>query len=743
MENLRKECHDWLVSESGLPHCLEDSEIPATNGLLFALAGWVCICDWIASDERFFPLNEPVSPESARKNAEKALSSLGWFQRVPRSSNFASIFQNQQPRPLQTKLAELADKPGIYIVEAQMGDGKTKAALWAAHGLMSRGFARGLYFALPTQVTSERVLDEAVKPFVENGFESGSSTRLAHSAAWLRKESTPRIITTRENESDRGMQGEEWFSGGKRTLLAPFAVGTIDQALLGTLPRKHFFIRIAGLAGKVVVLDEVHSYDIYTGTLLCKLVELLSQCGCTIIILSATLASKQRAALLEAAGLKSAEIPDEDLGSTIITSGQWADRVSNGGTLQSATVSTCEPSFKDMSVRITCVTMHSEEIASELVSRASCGQKVLWIRNSVANAIEAYHICASAMMSSDAQYTCGLLHSRFTWLDRQKNESTWIERFQSDEAAQGCVLIATQVAEQSLNIDADFLVTDIAPTDLIFQRIGRLWRFRGRPRPVGCNEAHCWINVPDFSADDSVDALKEALAPLSKVYAPYVLLRSLEIWENLAMVTLPRDIRRLVDATYSGRVAEDEPSPAWATLAARAREDAENIANQAKGITDIWNHLTIEGEDDDAQTRQIRFPTLPLVLLKYPLSCPASDPWVFANGAEVRPPRPGRPFAESVDFRRAVMENSVKIPKWLLPRGEDWFPPILRQLPGLDAAVAWTDGERVLPWGCGQGSEKGWLSGFTYTRSRGLSFPAKRTTKPSPSGPESGEEDWW
>ena len=149
-----------------------------------------------------------------------------------------------------------------------MGEGKSKAALWAGHGLIRSRQARGLYFAMPTQVTSERVWEEAMRPFVENSFEwsegTPESVRLIHSASWLRMMDDPDWNQNRPD--DGGRDARDWFHGNKRALLAPFGVGTIDQALLGVLAKKHFFVRIAALSGKVVVLDEIHSYDLYTGT---------------------------------------------------------------------------------------------------------------------------------------------------------------------------------------------------------------------------------------------------------------------------------------------------------------------------------------------------------------------------------------------------------------------------------------------------------------------------------------------
>ena len=111
---------------------------------------------------------------------------------------------------------------------------------------------------------------------------------LLHGTAWLKQ----------SEMGEEGLPGRSWFSSPKRGLLAPFAVGTSDQALMAALNVKHGFVRTFGLAGKVVILDEVHSYDSYTGTLLNELVKILKDIGCTVIILSATLTEKRRRDLL-------------------------------------------------------------------------------------------------------------------------------------------------------------------------------------------------------------------------------------------------------------------------------------------------------------------------------------------------------------------------------------------------------------------------------------------------------------
>jgi len=124
---------------------------------------------------------------------------------------------------------------------------------------------------------------------------------------------------------------------------------------------------------------------------------------------------------------------------------------------------------------------------------------VLWIENTVAEAQERYLDLAAR--ASELGIACGLLHSRFIVDDRQTIETRWVSLFGKPgwprRAAQGRILVGTQVLEQSLDIDADFLVSRFAPTDMLLQRIGRLWRHAETPRAAAAL-CEAWVLAPDL-----------------------------------------------------------------------------------------------------------------------------------------------------------------------------------------------------------------------------------------------------
>lgn len=483
------------------------------------LAGLTSVADWIGSG-RFF--EQPHLPW--QENIKKAVDDAGFIPPTFRPAlDFYDIF-GFSPRPAQQQLIEQVSQPGVYVLEAPTGLGKTEAALYAAYQLLLSKQATGIYFALPTQLTSNKI-HERFSEFLERILATDCDHRslLLHANAWL----------TETEMGEEGRPGGAWFCHAKRGLLAPFAVGTLDQALMAAMNVKHGFVRAFGLAGKVVILDEVHTYDAYTGTLLDALIALLRELHCTVIILTATLNRDRRQQLL-------AEPVSSDAYPLITVFKQ-------SGSCQEITVP-APPSSK--------FALHLELeprlAVEEALERAAGGEQVLWIENTVIEAQSRYLDLAAR--AADMGVGCGLLHSRFTAHDRQAIEQTWVDRFGKsgwqERVHQGCILVGTPVLEQSLDIDADFLVSRFAPSDMLIQRLGRLWRHEAAPRPTTAKR-EAWLLVADL--DEAIAAPVKAFGKTAFVYSPYVLCRSLEVWQSKTLLRLPADVRELIEATYVAR----------------------------------------------------------------------------------------------------------------------------------------------------------------------------------------------
>ncbi len=483
------------------------------------LAGLTSVADWIGSGGHFEDPGQDWQPR-----IDRALDEAGFLApAVKPGLNFGQVF-GFEPRDAQQRLIEQASAPGVYVLEAPMGLGKTEAALYAAYRMLECGQATGIYFALPTQLTSNRIF-ERFNAFLDRILAENCPHRtlLLHGNAWL--------LDTEMGEE--GRPGGSWFQQGKRGLLAPFAVGTLDQALMAVMNVRHGFVRAFGLAGKVVILDEIHTYDAYTGTLLDALIDLLRQLHCTVIVLSATLSRERRGQLL-GCDLAADDYP-------LITA------IPADGT----PVEIAVPMGEQRPVAL----KRERELAlalDETLARAQAGQQVLWIENTVAEAQERYLDLAAR--SSELGTACGLLHSRFTADDRQRLEAYWVGLFGKDgwpqRGNQGRILVGTQVLEQSLDIDADFLVSRFCPTDMLLQRLGRLWRHADTPRAAGAR-CEAWLLAPDPQA--ACEAPRQAFGASAAVYSPYVLCRSLEVWSQCEQLALPGDIRPLIEATYAPR----------------------------------------------------------------------------------------------------------------------------------------------------------------------------------------------
>jgi len=490
------------------------------------LAGLTSVADWIGSGPHF---ENPAEDWQPRIN--QALDEAGFVPpRIVAGLSFDDLF-GFPARGIQQSLAEQIRGPGVYVLEAPMGLGKTEAALYAAYRLLAAGEASGIYFALPTQLTSNKLYDRFT-PFLKTILHPDCRHRyglLLHGLAWLQQ----------TQMGEEGQPGGDWFHHAKRGLLAPFAVGTVDQALMAVMNVKHGFVRAFGLAGKVVILDEVHSYDLYTGTILQQLVSQLREWGCTVIILSATLTQARREQLLQA----KVQCQDYPLISAMPAN---------------ATVTT-ELGASPPPTRQYLVKQLADTSAAldEALLRAEQGQQVLWVENTVGEAQDIYQ--ALAARAEGLGIACGLLHSRFTHSHRQLNEKRWVDLFGKDgwqqRQQQGRILVGTQVLEQSLDIDADFLVSRFAPTDLLLQRLGRLWRHAETPRTVEA-KPEAWVLIPDLAS--AIADPYTAFGLTAAVYSPYVLCRSLQSWQNITQLNLPDAIRPLLENSYSERLEEGE-----------------------------------------------------------------------------------------------------------------------------------------------------------------------------------------
>ncbi len=593
---------DWQMQREKLVRSLEALHGEALPGKLSLYQSWLAaglttVADWIGSGSLF---DDPDKPWDAL--IEPAVHSCGFSSlQVTKGQTFGDLFHSPQgdafvPNETQEVLAAAVDGPGVYVVEAPMGLGKTEAAFFAAYQVLQKGQARGVYFALPTQLTANKIYERFVE-FVSEIDRESAAPRLLHAKA-------DDFLDRLTLETPEMSPGGAWFSYKKRGLLAPFAVGTLDQALLAVMAVRHNFVRVFGLAGKVVIIDEVHSYDAYTNGLLLQLLQLLRSLHCIVIILSATLTEKARSRLLAAAGV----VP------TVSYPQLSMSKLS--GTVETRPLKPTED------VRVSVVLQEGdageERALQAAVSRAESGQQVLWIENDVASSQRIYRVLAAR--ASDLNFECGLIHSRFTARDRSSHEEHWVTLFGKkgweERRKGGRILVGTQILEQSLDIDADFMVSRLAVMDMVFQRAGRLWRHRQAPRPQGAKR-ELWLLAP--ALEEACKNARSALKATAWVYAPYYLCRTLEVLQGKTELVIPREIPALLEKVYADR----EESGSFADmknellngnkmLHLRGVRDMERLAHAQ--LATVFSDMT--SDDETPATRLIEQPMAELLIVR-------------------------------------------------------------------------------------------------------------------------------
>ena len=596
---------DWLTTHDelfagvitgtgakGLPVLPAD---PSTrSSYLQWLMGLTTVADWIGSSEAIccwdrLPAwtGDAVSWfASSRVLARQALADLGMagagLQSVASGADaIALALDGRLPRPLQQAVADvidqLGDESGLVVIEAPMGEGKTEAGF----GL---GTGRGLYVAMPTQATSNALFGR-VAGFLSRATAGSTTLALAHGAGG------PAAAHNRLREvglgtTDSGVTAGWWFRGSKRALLASNGIGTVDQALTGVLNTRHGFVRLFGLAGKTVILDELHAYDTYTGGLIERLVLWLQQLGCRVVLMSATLPAARRDSILQAWAGDGVAVP-----AAAYPRVTWA----TPGSVQSLAF----PASRQQ--QLTFCGIAADGVAAQAVAMSQQGARVLVVLNKVARAQALFQQVQPLVHAT-------LFHARFPMDQRLRIEQSVLQQFGPDgTCSTGHVLVATQVAEQSLDIDMDVLITDIAPVDLVLQRAGRIHR-HNRLRPAGFSDPLVLVA-----------GLDQPIPPAdltSFIYDRWLVLRSHSWLKTHPLLQLPDDIDRAVQEVYgswdplAGELA-DAITAAWPDHQVEQQSMSQLALQAALADPTSWgiNSSSPPIDDDAAESGALRFGT--------------------------------------------------------------------------------------------------------------------------------------
>jgi CRISPR-associated endonuclease/helicase Cas3 len=476
--------------------------LPNVPAFDHAFAGLLMLADWLGSDEEFFPFADGSDPDRmtfSRQQATTALEAVGLAvepRRVAtrkRPLSFPDLFTARTPRPIQERAT--VPTANCVVLEAETGSGKTEAALWRFASLFAAGQVDGLYFALPTRVAATQMfarikrLRDAMFPGDDRpavvlavpgqvGVDDAKGYRL------------PDFGFEWSDEPNEQQRRSRWAAEHpKRFLAAQIAVGTIDQVLLGSIATKHAHLRGTALLRHLLVVDEVHASDRFMETLLTSLLRSHLQAGGHALLLSATLGAGMQARLL---GIPQRSLAEAE--TAAYPAYGWAE---NGQAAMLPVPSSGEPK----QVRIEAVGWMDDptQVAATAHMAAQAGAKVLVIRNTVAAAIATAQALEGLGADAALFRVAGIAtlhHGRFGAADRQLLDAAVEAALGKDSPACAKIVIGTQTLEASLDLDADLLITDLCPMDVLLQRIGRLHRHHDRSRPAGFALARTMVLTP-------------------------------------------------------------------------------------------------------------------------------------------------------------------------------------------------------------------------------------------------------
>lgn len=599
--------------------------------LVQLITGIVIMADWIASNSDAFPM---VVDPSQRRRVDRGMATIAlttpW---KPNGVDVADVdgFLGQAfswagdvtARPVQRAVVEAlsgVQGPSLTIIEAPTGEGKTEAGLAGAHVIAAREGSQGVLLAAPTMATANGLFDRVVDwaGNVTPGTDV-TSMYLGHSKNSLsdrfqdlkgRGAAIRGVGEDLENDDvpcGGAVVARQWLSGRKQGLLSNFVVATVDQVLMMALQTRHSMLRHLGLAGKVVIIDEVHAYDAYMSSYLRKALQWLACYKVSVILMSATLPQAQKNGLANAYGT---ELTDDQVELTS-TAYPLVSVVTDEG----ATEIEVAPRSNDLDAKVQVIGDSLAELLAELRHRTDEGGCVLVICNTIRRAQEVY---GELSVEYPGEGEVELHHSAFMASSRAEKEDRLREEL-GPRAHRGAgrpyrrFVVATQVAEQSLDIDADLLVTDIAPMDLIIQRIGRVHRHR-RPstdRPDRLHDAT--VLVRGLDETDPVPQFDEGTA---HVYDGKILLSTFAVVQSHLVPNgfrRPNDVVGLVQEAYGpDPTVPEEWQDAWCRACEEHEKDHDAAAHRSatfqipgpKSATDLAKLFERYHDDQNNRTEE-------------------------------------------------------------------------------------------------------------------------------------------
>ena len=528
-QKARKEWIEFCLQWTGLSKVPNVGDIPM-------LAGLCSVSDWLGSSITHFvserrDLNDYY--QQVLPLAKKVLSESGVLNEI-KGAGFEFLFSPYKPRGIQTLLPDLPIIPGLTIVESDTGSGKTEFALAYASMLIEQNLADGVVFGLPTQATA-----------------NGLFARIGKAAQLLFPDCS---ITLAHGKSKYQIPDENGFlhRSSKRAFLGSMSVATVDQILMGVLGIKHQFIRSFGTRKSVLVLDEIHSFDAYMYALIEKVLQGQHQAFSSVILLSATLPGSIKNTLLAPYG-----------GASASSAYPLVTHVNIQGNTQEFSLSEQElvtQKVINLEQWQTKRMLPDTQQLSSLITLAQQGAMVGIICNTVNDAQVLYSQIKKQVESDGIEID--LFHARYTYEDRARIEKQVLDTYGKEAERKGRILVATQVVEQSLDLDFDIMVSQIAPVEFLMQRMGRLWRHErsGSSLPDRTSS----IDKPVFITlvpDSSISNWKTHYQGSGFVYPNIrVLYRTQQYLQKQTQLTFPDCYRDAIEYVHGEDSYDGEPT---------------------------------------------------------------------------------------------------------------------------------------------------------------------------------------
>ncbi|WP_347605499.1 CRISPR-associated helicase Cas3' [Acrocarpospora sp. B8E8] len=651
-----EEIHQALISDLARLLGVDQRDVhetvtkPARPAAMPLFAGLVVLADWLASNESLFTYRDVTTPildwwAASRREAAHAVDSLNLRRWPVEHATWKALFGEQHgPRPAQRAVMRLLPQsgPAMVIVEASTGSGKTEAAWWAAHHLTRTNGYHGMYMALPSRASTEQAAMRAAT-FVSASL-SGDTARanlaIVHGTAaasavaeeLLQAAASPGSTVTADDinlscgDELRAVL-DEWFLASKRGLLSPFGIGTVDQIVLSVQKSRFWFLRLFGLAQKVVIIDEAHAYELYQQTLLSQAVTWLADAGASVVVLSATLPTAAKDLLIDAWCLgRKAPLNQHDQTANTITVidangtavGDTPEPLADDAAQSSASYDGALELITPKEFKGPNGSSLEQRWARTLLEEIRNKGIVAVVRNRVDSAVELYTaVCDLAEEYGwTAETEIFLIHGRLLERDRNHIQQHLInvlgphpkgelrDTEPNPQRPTRILVIATQVIEQSLDLDFDLMISDLCPFDLAIQRRGRVRRHRvndpGRASHLdGITPLRLlWLpsptQTPLVTSPDNIDGA---------VYAPYLLAAT---WHVLTedhkaprrQIIGPDQIPKLIETVYGEQAVQVRTPELNALLQATWRDMQSKLADERREAEERMVTAYYDYDDD-------------------------------------------------------------------------------------------------------------------------------------------------